>query len=154
MSIFKTMVIQVSKPTGLFGKVIAIGMNFNHKRLTDWGLNGVNIGRDFIILDIGCGGGATIQRLSKVAIDGKIYGIDISNISVQSSTKKNQHLIKKGKVEITEGSVSSLPFQNNFFDLITGINTHIFWPDLKNGMKEVLRALKPNGILLTRQQKT
>ena len=149
MSIFKTMVTQVSKPTGFLGKLIAIGMNYNHKRLTNWGLNGVNIGRDFIILDIGCGGGATIKRLSKVAIDGKVYGIDISDISVQASIKKNRNLIEKGKVEITKGSVSTLPFQDNFFDLITGINTHIFWPDIKNDMKEVLRTLKLNGILLT-----
>lgn len=89
MALFKTMVTQVSKPTGLLGKLIAIGMNSNHKRLTDWGLNGINIEKDFIILDIGCGGGATIKRLSKDASDGKVYGIDISNISVQSSTRKN-----------------------------------------------------------------
>lgn len=42
-----------------------------------------------------------------------------------------------------------MPFNDNFFDLVTGINTHIFWPDLENDMKKVLRALKPNGVLLT-----
>jgi SAM-dependent methyltransferase len=37
---------------------------------------------------------------------------------------------------------------DDMFDLVTAIESHYFWPDLVNDMKEVLRVLKPDGMLL------
>jgi ubiquinone/menaquinone biosynthesis C-methylase UbiE len=51
-------------------------------------------------------------------------------------------------VEIKKASVSSIPFEDNSFDIIIAIETYFFWPDLENDMKEVLRVLKPKGKLL------
>ena len=53
-----------------------------------------------------------------------------------------------GRVEILHGSVSSLPFPNRMFDLVTAVNSHYYWPDLVNDMQEVLRVLKPGGRLV------
>ena len=62
--------------------------------------------------------------------------------------KTNRRLIEAGRVEIRHGSVSSLPFPDDMFDLVTAIESHYFWPDLVNDMKEVLRVLKPGGMMM------
>ena len=53
-----------------------------------------------------------------------------------------------GRVAILQGSVSTLPFPDHMFDLVTAVETHFFWPDLVADMHEVLRVLKPSGKLI------
>jgi SAM-dependent methyltransferase len=123
-------------------------MNSSHSELTDWGLTHVSIERDFIILDVGCGGGRTIQKMAAIATDGSVFGVDYAKGSVAASRAKNEDLIKAGRVEIQEASVSHLPFNENTFDLATAVETQYYWPDLVNDMREILRVLKPGATLL------
>ncbi|MEO8854710.1 MAG: class I SAM-dependent methyltransferase [Ginsengibacter sp.] len=139
---------QAGRPKGWFGEFMLRGMNKGHSKMTDWGLAQISIEKDFIILDVGCGGGRTIQKMAQLASDGKIFGVDISEKSVEISRKTNVQLIKEGRVEIGNGSVSQLPYSDNMFDLVTTFESHYFWPDIVNDMKEILRVLKPGGIFL------
>jgi len=123
-------------------------MNSSHSGVTDWGLKHVLIEKHFTILDVGCGGGRTIQKLAAIATEGMLYGVDYAKGSVQASRGKNGRLIKAGRVEIRQGSVSQLPFSDDMFDLVTAVETQYYWPDLVNDMKEILRVLKPGGTLL------
>jgi ubiquinone/menaquinone biosynthesis C-methylase UbiE len=99
-------------------------------------------------LDVGCGGGRTIQKLASIANEGKLYGIDYADGSVAASRGKNAELIQAGRVEIQQASVSQIPFPDNKFDLVMAIETQYYWPDLSNDMKEILRVLKPGGKLV------
>ena len=148
MGMMSKMLRQCRKPTGWLGRMVARGMNLSHSAMTDWGLGQISIGRSDTILDVGCGGGGTVRKLARIATEGRVYGIDYSEESVRISTKANRRAIEAGRVGIRHGSVSSLPFPDDMFDLVTAIETHYFWPDLSNDMKEVLRVLKPGGILL------
>ena len=148
MNIFAELISQAKKPTGIIGSLIVRIMNIGHNKLTNWSLSYLNIKEDDIILDIGCGGGKTVNKLAKIARKGKVYGIDFSDASVKLSYKLNKDYINSGKVDIQKASVSRLPFPDNFFNIITAIETYFFWPDLDNDMKEVLRVLKPKGNLL------
>src|SRR5262245_3910839 len=56
---------QCRKPSGWIGRVFAQIMNRSHRELTKWGLGDCDISRDSVILDIGCGGGRTIQELAR-----------------------------------------------------------------------------------------
>jgi ubiquinone/menaquinone biosynthesis C-methylase UbiE len=80
-----------------------------------------------------------------MAHEGKTYGIDHSEESVAASRKENQARIASGKVEILSGSVSHLPFPDRMFDLVTAVETHYFWPDLTQDIKEIVRVLKSGG---------
>ena len=148
MNIIAKLVAQAKKPTGIIGSVIATAMNRGHDKLTDWGLAFITIKEDHVILDIGCGGGKTINKMAKIVKRSKVYGIDYSDVSVEFSSKLNRDYIKENMVEIQKASVSSIPFPDNFFDIITAIETYFFWPDVENDMKEVLRVLKSKGTLL------
>jgi len=138
---------QVRKPDRFIGRLFAMLMNRSHSKLTDWGLSHVQIGKAFHILDVGCGGGRTIEKLAAMAPTGKIYGIDYASGSVAASRARNKELIRDGRVEIQLATVSQLPFAAGAFDLVTAIETQYFWPDLVNDMREILRVLKPSGTL-------
>ena len=138
---------QVRKPDRWLGRLFATIMNWSHSELTDWGLTHVSIVEDFTILDIGCGGGKTIEKLAAIAAKGKIYGVDYAAGSVATSRAKNTELIQKGRVKIEQASVSNLPFGPDQFDLVTAIETQYYWPDMVNDMREILRVLRPGGTL-------
>ena len=139
---------QVRKPTRWLGRLYAWAMNSSHSNLTDWGLTHVPIEKQFRALDVGCGGGRTIQKLAAAATEGKVVGIDYAAGSVTASRRTNADLIKSGRVEIRHASVSRLPFSDDSFDLVTAVETQYYWPDLVTDMKEILRVLKPGGTLI------
>ena len=139
---------QWRNPTGWLGRLMLRGMNITHSGLTDWGLTHVAIRKCDAILDVGCGGGRTVHKLAGIATSGRVHGIDSSEASVMVSRRANKQFIEAGQVEIRHGSVSTLPFSDSEFDLVTAVNSHCYWPDLVADMKEVLRVLKPGGTLM------
>ena len=142
------MVNQCLKPHGLLGRFVLRSMNRRHSSVTDWGLSHITVHSQDIILDAGCGGGRTINKLATMASAGKVFGIDFSAESVAVSQKTNADFIRAGRVEIREASVSQLPFTDNFFDLITAVETHFWWPDPPKDVRELTRTLKPGGTLI------
>jgi SAM-dependent methyltransferase len=137
---------QVKKPTRFVGRLFAWLMNRSHSALTDWALSHLRVDRDAKVLDVGCGGGRTIEKLAHSAA--LIYGIDYAAGSVAGSRAHNKSLIADGRVQIERASVSQLPFADNFFDFVTAVETQYYWPDLVNDMREVQRVLKPGGRLM------
>lgn len=136
------------KPMGPIGAIVGEYMSKVHERVAIWGLNKVNINPEHQILEIGCSAGYNINKLAKITTEGKIYGIDYSETMVNLAQEVNKHDIQMGRVEIKYGCVSSLSYPNNSFDLIMGIETVNFWPEIINDLKEIKRVLKPYGTLI------
>ena len=134
------------KPQGKLGNIQLKSMNKEHTPVSLWGLKHLNIKSDDIVLDVGCGGGMNVKRMAENAK--KVYGIDYSIESVKLSKEVNERLINEGKVEIREGNVKSLPFEDNTFDIVTAFETVYFWPDIEKCFGEVKRVLKPGGVFL------
>ena len=98
-------------------------------------------------LEIGCGTGANLYFLARENF--KVFGIDGSKIAIAKAKK----YLKKGNysAEIKCGDVMTLPYLDNFFDIIIDIeclyaNSLV---DSKSIIKEVYRVLKPNGIFFS-----
>lgn len=140
------LVLNAENPKGFWGKMMIKSMNKNHYNVTGWGLSHYDFKSSDIALDIGCGGGRTVNRISREVY--KTYGIDYSPLAVKRSLKFNRKEIKRGQVEILQASVSSLPFDSDIFDVVTAVETYYFWPDKVNDLVEVKRVLKSGGILL------
>jgi SAM-dependent methyltransferase len=136
---------QVGRPRGQPGKSMVRGWNRSHAKLTDWGLQQVMLPRNAVMLDVGCGGGRTVSRLSELAPAGRVVGLDVSAASVVVAQDTNAGGIEAGRVQILQGSVAALPFPSGVFDLVTAVETHYYWPDLAANVKEILRVLKPGG---------
>lgn len=144
MGMMKRLFTNCACPKGLMGRAMLRFMNLCHAPLTNWGLNLVDIQDGWTMLDIGCGGGATLRRLLKRSKGAKVYGIDISEESVVKAKKVNIDVLDK-QVFIAQGSAENLPYADGMFDLVTAVETVYFWPRLPHCLQEVRRVLKSGG---------
>ncbi|MGH7799255.1 MAG: methyltransferase domain-containing protein [Thermodesulfobacteriota bacterium] len=97
-------------------------------------------GGNLKILDTGCGTGAFLKTLRTF---GQTQGIDISEYALT-------YCKKRGLDQILQGSVSSLPFKDNQFDIITSIDIlyHAQVDDDVKALQEYRRILKASGRLI------
>ena len=137
-----------AKPTGKAGADMLRYMNEEHSDLTLWALDLLDYDNKDRVLDVGCGGGATLRLLRERIPDGHLTGVDYSDVSVTLSRELNADLIATGKMEIVAGSVTNLPFENDSFNKIVTVESFYFWPDPVECLREVQRVLIPQGVFL------
>lgn len=141
------LLINAGNPKGKLGEELINDMNVNHENLAQWGVSHLNISKESVILDIGCGGGVNVKRFLEMT-DNNVYGIDYSLLSVKKSSELNIDEILSQRCEIRHESVSQMSFDDNTFDIITAFETVYFWPDFSNDLNEVNRVLNDDGIFM------
>jgi len=139
---------QCRKPQGDKGKEIVEKMNKNHYEVTGWGLQMLTLEDDSQVIDLGCGGGKTVQRLAIHTPEGKVFGLDYSEDCVDWANELNHRAVEEGHVVIIRGEVDNTPFEDENFDAATAVETIYFWPDIQKSFKEVHRILKVGGQFL------
>ena len=94
------------------------------------------------LLDIGCWGGKSLQLMGAFEQFEELYGVDIIKESVESA---RQIGIKATQCNLNE---EPLPFDDNYFNVVTclAVIGQIFDPYFV--VKEIHRVLKINGILI------
>ena len=95
------------------------------------------------ILDVGCGYGRSLNELYKRKYK-NLTGIDYSQGMINRGLKKYPHL----NLIKTDGE--EIPFPDNTFDaalLIAVLTSNITLEDQENIISEIIRVLKPDGIL-------
>ena len=90
---------QCMKPHGEEGIQTIKNMNENHKSISEFAFNCIDVNNDDRILDIGCGGGVNIEKFLKITKN-NVDGLDYSEVSVAESTKRNQKAIDDERCEI------------------------------------------------------
>ena len=91
------------------------------------------------VLDIGCGDGYDIKKLSKR--NAIMYGLDSSNKFVKIAKKNNP------QASIIKGRMESLPYSDSFFDIILSKYALQTSKDVPKVIGEMDRVLKPRGIM-------
>ena len=100
------------------------------------------------ILDIATGTGDLAITFAEKSNATKIIGLDLSEGMLAIAKKKigNAHFAEK--IEFIKGDSESMSFPDNSFDAITvsfGIRN---FENLNEGLSEIFRVLKPNGIFI------
>lgn len=144
---------QSQKPSGLIGRVITKIWSFYFKKLSLWAIKQTTISDNYRILEVGYGGGSTIKNLLALNKNLEIHGIDISKESYRTAQRVHSDSIRKGSVQLKIGNVENMPYQNNYFDRIFAIQTHIFWKDIKKSFQEVYRVMSSNSTLIIASEK-
>ena len=93
------------------------------------------------ILDAGCGTGNNLMHLSS---RGRAVGVDLSQDALRFCQSRG--------VTAVGGSLMSLPFPDRTFDLVTSFDVlyHRWVTDDRAALGELVRVLKPGGILFAR----
>jgi ubiquinone/menaquinone biosynthesis C-methylase UbiE len=96
--------------------------------------------RDIRVIDIGCGEGITLEKLSHIFPEKYFLGAD--------PLPENLLICARHNLKITGGDVYNLPFQKRSFDcaLFLEVIEHLSQPDL--AVSEIHRILKPKGKLI------
>jgi ubiquinone/menaquinone biosynthesis C-methylase UbiE len=89
------------------------------------------------VLDVGCGTGRLLNILRKYSIN--CYGLDVSQEMVNKiENKKNVYI----------GSVFDIPFDNNFFDIVTSMDLMVHFDETEKILKEKLKVTKKQGLVI------
>ncbi len=95
------------------------------------------------ILDVGCGRGFLLQKLSKRVESGaKLFGIDISPKLVEIAKSNNP------EADIQVGDAEALPYPDNSFNFVFMTEALEHMLDFSKALSEIRRVLRPRGILV------
>jgi len=87
------------------------------------------------ILDVGCGTGANLELLGRF---GQAEGVDVSPEALAFCRERGLQSVRQGEAE-------HLPYPDESFDLVTGLDVVEHLDDDVAGLKEIRRVLRPGG---------
>ena len=100
------------------------------------------------VLDVGCGAGVdTLFSAMMTGSSGKAVGIDLTPAMLERA-KKNLSKTDLKNVVFKEGSVESLSFPEEDFDVVTSNGALNLVPDKARAFGEIYRVLKTGGRLM------
>lgn len=147
MGIQRFMAAQLRRPTGWFGTfVMSRFLNRVNGQIIDRTLALLDAKAEHSVLEIGFGGGSALSRLAQEASSGVIAGVDISPEMIRQAERRFRHKIETGRLRVQLGDVTHLPFAAGVFDRVFTVNTIYFWPDALQGLGEIYRVLKHDGL--------
>lgn len=100
------------------------------------------------VLEIGFGPGKTLELLSAQVTRGLVAGVDLSMLMVTQAARRNQFLIKAGRLEVQQASVSNLPYEYARFDKVLAVNNYQLWPNPELDLTEIQRVMRKGGRLV------
>ncbi|XP_076457475.1 uncharacterized protein LOC143291478 [Babylonia areolata] len=103
------------------------------------------------VLEIGFGPGLGIQHALQYVKDGpgKVCGVDLSPYMVEKAATRLRAPIKEGKVELVQGNVMDIPYDNDTFHRVFHCNAFFYWPNMQDALQEINRVMKPGGMMVT-----
>ena len=92
------------------------------------------------ILDVGCGKGFLLHDLQQTVPGLEVVGIDVSGYALRTAKEEIRH-------RLCHATASTLPFQNESFDLVISINTlhNLYCYDLLSALREIQRVGRGRG---------
>lgn len=125
-------------------KVISFGTDAKWKKKI---LKMVQEKQPTTILDIATGTGDLAILFSSTSAQ-EIIGLDISQGMLEIGKQKIQAKNLNDKIQMVLGDGENIPYANDYFDVITVAYGVRNFENLKRGLAEILRVLKPGGQLL------
>ncbi|MBO0796786.1 MAG: methyltransferase domain-containing protein, partial [Ktedonobacteraceae bacterium] len=138
-------------PKGVMGRIAGEVMVRQHRPETAWTLQLLDIQPADTVLEVGFGAGQGIKLAASKVNGGRVMGVDLSEAMVRAASKRNAAAVKAGRVVLSQGSITALPFEDQYFDKIMTIHTLYFWPEPHEpslALSELCRVLKPGGRLV------
>lgn len=98
-----------------------------------------------VVLDVGCGGGATSRHMAeRVSSQGHVLGVDISSTILAVAKERSGHI---PNLRFEVGDAQIMDFGEDAFDLVYSRFGVMFFQDVIAAFTNLHRALKPTGRL-------
>jgi len=97
-----------------------------------------------VCVDAGAGPGYLAIELAKIT-DLVIWAVDIDPAAVRIAERNVREAGLVDRVKPVQGDVHRMPFESSSVDIVISRGSIFFWKDKVQGLREVLRVLKPGG---------
>ena len=102
------------------------------------------------VLDFGCGPGTISVGLAKEVAPGELHGVDMEESQIELA-RSVAALGGHDNAIFHVGDVTSLPFEDGYFDVAHCHNVLLHVPDTGAVLSEARRVLKPGGLIACRE---
>jgi ubiquinone/menaquinone biosynthesis C-methylase UbiE len=103
----------------------------------------------FQFCDAGCGAGILLGDVLEAYPQSYGVGVDVSMVMLQHAQRVLKHWSLDGQVKFVNADLRSLPFSHHQFEVVAALEVLEHLPEPQTGLRELLRVLKPQGLLLT-----
>ena len=134
---------EIAQKYDRFNDVITFGMHRYWKRFV---VRQTGLRADDECLDLCCGTGDISREILRQHPDCKVTGLDFSAEMLKIAESKNS---SNSRIQYLQGDAMNIPFPDANFDAVTigyGLRNV---PDLNGCLLEILRVLKPGGVLVS-----
>jgi ubiquinone/menaquinone biosynthesis C-methylase UbiE len=109
---------------------------------------------DPLILDVATGSGRVpFNLLTMPQFNGRIIGLDPSRKMLIQAARKLAQIDNNEQILLVQQTAAFLPFPDSSFDAVTCLEALEFFPSDTVALKEMIRVIKPNGLLMTSRRK-
>ena len=131
----------ISGKYDLLNRILSMGIDVSWRKKV---VKSVKKENPKTILDIATGTGDLAIAMAK-ATDAKITGFDLSAGMLEVGRKKVKEQNLENRIEMIRGDAEKMPFADNSFDVITVAFGVRNFENLKKGLDDIYRVLKPGG---------
>lgn len=104
-----------------------------------------------LVLDVATGTGRLPMTLLRYKrFSGRVIGVDLSMRMMDVAMRKTD----APNVSFAQAPAERLPFADDLFDVVTCLEALEFMSDAQQALAEMLRVLKPGGVLMTTRRVT
>jgi len=103
-----------------------------------------NIAEDSLILDLGCGAGPVLKKLSKYKYS--LVGVDYSHDMLEHARNNLGEQYKD--IPLISSDCEHTPFTDNSFDCVICLGVISYAESIDGALNEIYRILKPGGTLI------
>lgn len=103
---------------------------------------------DDVVVDLGCGSGEAVREAAHRVARGRAIGIDPSTAMLRFATKLSGSHLGDACIEFPKGSEERVTLPDGTARFVTAINSLHHWDDVRAGLAEVWRILRPDSQFL------
>jgi len=139
---------QFGMPSGWRGALVGRLMAIKNAEIGRCAVEALDVGPRDRVLEIGFGPGRAIAEAARRAAEGRVAGVDRSEVMLRQALRRNRAAVAAGSVELRLGDVSRLPWPDGAFTAVFEVNSFHHWPDPLGGLREARRVLADCGRLV------
>jgi ubiquinone/menaquinone biosynthesis C-methylase UbiE len=97
-----------------------------------------------LVLEVGCGVGATVSYLAK-SLDCRVVGVDVVPRMIEQARERAQAEKIASRVAFTVADARALPFADHLFDAVIMESVNVFFEEKSQALREYVRVTRPGG---------
>lgn len=144
-SVWHRIGVQLARPEGGAGMLAGWLMAQLNRTPNRLAIDALSVRPRERVLEIGFGPGAGLAELARRAPGARICGLDASGTMLRLAGRLNAGAIATGRMELTAGDFSRLPWEDGSFDKVLAVNVAYFFDRDGVAAGEIRRVLAPGG---------